>query len=914
MTTRSAVLSSFFAFVAAACGAVASPPPAPERKLTVSTELVSFALRNGARVLLASDDTTDLVLVAARYDVGAIDDPPGKQGLAHLAEHLVFLSREGDRRLDSQLGEVALGYNAYTTLDVTHYYSIARETELAALLAVEARRMAPGACNSITPEDFAREREVVLNELRTRHRRGDITPLLMETIYPAGHPYRRNVGGDETQVASITQDEVCAFVAQYYVPAQATFVITGNASKSQVEVALDATVGASRGRPPSARKRPPAAVKQPSVTRRAPVDSARVVMSWPLPPMLTRERAAASMAMKQLSRRVGAQVSKHDLALSVEVSTSGGEFAPVAVVALQLTDSTKPEDAIAAVRTAIGKLGTKDAKHELVSINARTVTELVSGFDSLGGRADRFADYLQLVNGEHGYFVEELERHAKVTDAEIAAAGKRVFDPAAATTLIIVPDTETAAEYQQVGLTFASNMTHETSGHEIPVDPAEAAAPLGVPISKSRLHEARHFTLGNGMDVYLLPSSAVPIVDVRLQFRAGSAAEPDDKAGVAYIAAQMLETDFDRISRSEATDALNFFRVGGEIDVSVDDDNTTFRMVGLEGYSDVLLAGLERMIKVGVYDPDEIENYRKRIAGLLADSDVADFQAHGRALAEAVYGAEHPYARRGFWTADSVRRIDMSAARAFKDRYFVASNASLIITGKFDADLIERHVRYRFGPWPRGDASAHELPSPIGRGSHVGVVNAHRPTLSIDIAYPAPAPGADYAAWLVLEAMLGGRVAGVREEMGASYGMSADLATHRGAGMLVVSGPVDGRRAGAALVAVRRAIDELRADDADFDSSFALARRTVVARLASATNSAGSTGAQLAFTASHRKLPSYLSHLVQEVATLTPKEIRALATRALAPERQSIVLHGPRAAIQAAFTEAGITRARIIGR
>jgi predicted Zn-dependent peptidase len=654
-------------------------------------------------------------------------------------------------------------------------------------------------------------------------------------------------------------------------------------------------------------------VKQPSVTRRAPVDSARVVMSWPLPPMLTRERAAASMAMKQLSRRVGAEVGKRDLALSVEVSTSGGAFAPVAVVALQLTDSAKPEDAVAAVRKAIGKLGTKDAKHELVSINARTVTELVSGFDSLGGRANRFADYLQLVNGERGYFVEDLERHARITDAEIGAAGKRVFDPAAATTLIILPD-DAAGDYQQVGLTFASNMTHETSGHEIPVDPAEAAAPLGVPVSKSRLHEARHFTLGNGMDVYLLPSSAVPIIDVRLQFRAGSAAEPDDKAGVAYIAAQMLETDFDRISRSEATDALNFFRVGGEIDVSVTDDSTTFRLVGLEGYSDVLLAGLERVIKVGVYDQDAIENYRKRIAGLLADSEVADFQAHGRALAEAVYGADHPYARRGFWTADSVRRIDMSAARAFKDRYFVASNGSLIITGKFDADLVERHVRYRFGSWPRGDASAHELPSPAGRGSHVGVVNAHSPTVSIDIAYPAPAPGAEYAAWLVLEAMLGGRVAGVREEMGASYGMSADLATHRGPGMLVVSGPVDGRRAGAGLVAVRQAIEELRAGDADFDSSFALARRTVVARLASATNSAGSTGAQLAFTASHRKLPSYLSHLVQEVATLTPKQVRALAARALAPGRQSIVLHGPRAAIQAAFAEAGLTNARIIGR
>lgn len=901
--------------VVTACGAGLRPPPAPSRKLTVSTELVTFALRNGARVLLASDDTTDMVLVAARYDVGAIDDPPGKHGLAHLAEHLVFLSRDADgRRLDSRLGEVALGYNAYTDLDRTHYYSVARETELAALLDIEARRLAPGACNAITPEDFTREREIVLNELRTRHRRGDVSKLLLDLIYPADHPYNRSVGGDEAEVASITQDEACAFVAQFYVPAQVTVVIAGSASKSQVEAVLNETIGASPGRATSKRTRPPAAVQRRGVTRTAQVDSPRVMVSWPLPPRFSKDRAAASMAMEQLSHRVGAELRDHDWAVSFQVDTAGGEFAPVGVVAVKVSEAGNAKQAVSAILAAAGKLGAKKAEHELVSIHASTVTELVRGFDSLAGRADRFADYLQLVDGRDGYFIEELERHATVTHADIEAVGKRVFDPDLATALIILPETGTAAAYQQVGMTFSSDMTHETTGHEIPVDPAEAAAPLRVPVSKSRLHEARHFTLENGLDVYLLPSSAVPIIDVRLQFRAGSAAEPDDKAGVAYIAGQLLETNFDHISRSEANDALNFFRVGGDIGVSVDDDSTTFHVVGLEGYSDVLLAGLERVVKAGVYDQAKIETFRQRIADQLTDSEVVDFQAHGRALAQAVYGTNHPYARRGFWTPESIRRIDMGAARAFKDRYFVASNAALIVTGKFDADLVERHVRYRFGPWPRGNTGAPELPAAHGKGRRLGVATGAQPTVSIDVAYPTPAPGADYAAWLVLKEMLGGQVVGVREEMGASYGLSASLTTNRGPGMLTVGGPVDRRRAGAALAAVRGAIDEIRAGDAGFETSFALARRTVVARLASSTNSASSTGAQLGFIASYRKLPTHLSQLVEQVATLTPAQVRAVAAKALAPGRQSIVLRGPRASIEAAFAAAGITDATFIGR
>src|ERR1044071_1719948 len=49
--------------------------------------------KNGLRFLVMPDPTTQLLEVDVRYEVGSREDPPGKAGLAHLVEHLMFVQR-----------------------------------------------------------------------------------------------------------------------------------------------------------------------------------------------------------------------------------------------------------------------------------------------------------------------------------------------------------------------------------------------------------------------------------------------------------------------------------------------------------------------------------------------------------------------------------------------------------------------------------------------------------------------------------------------------------------------------------------------------------------------------------------------------------------------------------------------------
>ena len=107
--------------------------------------------KNGLRFVVMPDTTTQLAEIDVRYEVGSREDPPGKAGLAHLVEHLMFQQRPdgpGTKPLMHVLQQATLNLNAYTNWDTTHYMLSARAEMLDALVKVEAMRMYYG-CETI---------------------------------------------------------------------------------------------------------------------------------------------------------------------------------------------------------------------------------------------------------------------------------------------------------------------------------------------------------------------------------------------------------------------------------------------------------------------------------------------------------------------------------------------------------------------------------------------------------------------------------------------------------------------------------------------------------------------------------------------------------------------------------------------
>jgi predicted Zn-dependent peptidase len=234
----------------------------------------------------------------------------------------------------------------------------------------------------------------------------------------------------------------------------------------------------------------------------------------------------------------------------------------------------------------------------------------------------------------------------------------------------------------------------------------------------------------------------------------------------------------------------------------------------------------------------------------------------------------------------------------------------LIVTGKFDPDLVEKHIRYHFEPWPRGKAGTAVTAAAARRGGKsplaIGVAGANAENLSVRVTFPLPAGVSPaHARLLVAAEMVGQQVSSIREEMGASYGFGASLVLNKGPGMLRVSGSVDAPRAGAALTSLLAGLDGLRQGGEDFDINFVIARREVVRQLMADAESSGAVATRLAFVVRHGLPLNYHRKLAAEVARLTSADVRAAIAEHLPPGEARVLLVGARPQLEAAFAGAG---------
>ncbi|NJM34554.1 MAG: insulinase family protein [Rhodomicrobium sp.] len=148
-------------------------------------KVTSFTLDNGLQIVVIEDRRVPVVTHMVWYKIGAIDDPQGKSGLAHLLEHLMFKSFDADapetfaQRM-SRLGAVD---NARTDHDTTSYFQRVAKESLGEVMAIEAKRMSG---LTLREKEVLVERDVVREERRANFE-SDPIKLLAEQLMAALH-------------------------------------------------------------------------------------------------------------------------------------------------------------------------------------------------------------------------------------------------------------------------------------------------------------------------------------------------------------------------------------------------------------------------------------------------------------------------------------------------------------------------------------------------------------------------------------------------------------------------------------------------------------------------------------------------------------------------------------------------------
>ncbi len=887
-------------------------------------------LPNGLRFVVIPDDTTHLVQVDVRYNVGSNQDPPGKAGLAHLVEHMQFQHRleAGDKVLPpifTLLPQIAVFFNAYTNWDTTHYMLGGVKEDLTTLLRLEAARMA-APCQKIPVEEFEREREVVRNEIRQRlgTPEGQIPQILLSEAYPSGHPYEQLIGGNDEQLSSITMSDVCEFLDKYYVPQNATVIVAGNVDHEKVADEIAFAFGEIKkgfdasGKPKEIKidPIPPLNLEYHVVTRELDVPRPSVHVMWAMPERFGKDDQAAQFMIGMTAGNVSAANTDWNFATQVYPQVLGGAHAPLYVLSMELPNMGKLDEALDWVWRSAEKAYRPFEAGMFDKGKNEQKSQFLSDMEPLVARTNTVADMIQFnprvkFDSNQEYLFDELRRIDELDGDRIRSWIKKHVKKSNAVVVVIKPKEGAARGDQRSNLKFSVKSHDKDPDPEI--DPSEALRPLKVPSQKSKLSGAIRYKLGNGMNIVMLPNDKMmPVVAMQLVFNAGSAQEPGSMPGVAGMAARYLNPP---LSTRVGGGIISVFGyLGAQINAGATDDYTVFSVRGLSIYTPQLIKALERWIYVGDYNQESIERAAKRFKTAHKLARVRQNEAYSRELWQAIWGPSHPYTVKGTATVASIGKIGRDELMSFKRKHYSAKNATFIIAGNFKPSEAREMISDTFADWGSGhrDKPVTEPHAARSGAKAIGVIGDDLPQMNVTIAYPAPA-GVDgqAAARLVFTQMLNQKMASIRTELGSTYGMYARRRSMIGPSMYEMGGTVDALRAGEAIRVIREKFATMKDGD-DFNLEFARARRIVLQRLLGASTESNTLVSRLAQMAIYGLNPDYHDKLTKYVAAVSPAQVKALIDAELRPENEVIVLLASKPMLEKAFTEAGINDVKYV--
>src|SRR5512133_3569637 len=210
-----------------------------DKEAVLSIPYEKYTLPNGLTVVLNVDKSDPIAALAVYYHVGSSREVPGKTGFARLFEHMMFQKSEnvGEDQLFKNIQGAGGTLNGYTFQDRTNYYEVVPKNALEMAMWMEADRMG-FLTNTVTKKALVNQQNVVQNEKREsvdNAAYGFNQGLIGKNLYPKGHPYSWTVIGEMKDLTGATVEDVRAFHKKFYVPNNATVVISGDINKEEVK-------------------------------------------------------------------------------------------------------------------------------------------------------------------------------------------------------------------------------------------------------------------------------------------------------------------------------------------------------------------------------------------------------------------------------------------------------------------------------------------------------------------------------------------------------------------------------------------------------------------------------------------------------------------------------------------------------
>jgi zinc protease len=410
-------------------------------------------LPNGLTII-AEQMPVEAVNLNIYLNVGSCVETDAINGMAHFLEHMVFkgTSRLAAGEFERLVEERGAETNAATSQDYTHYYITTAPKDFAALAPLQIDVVTNP---RIPDDDFAREKMVVLEEIRRSHDSSSrrIYQQAIEVAF-AKLPYRRPVLGPEAVIEGVTAQQMRYFHATHYQPTAMTAVAVGNLPVEElIDIVADG-FASQTGTVPTAefvgkKVHPTPEPPFSRIVRKEHIDpslkQARLIMVWRVPGLLDLSETypldilAAILSSGRTSRLVKELREERQLVNSISVSNMSNRIQGLFYLSAQL-----PSENIAQVEQIITEhisrlQTTLVTEAEISRIRRQVANRYIFGTETPSDRADLYG-YYQSIVGDLTPALNYPQQIQSLDATTIQLAARQYLSPSAYGVIAVKPE------------------------------------------------------------------------------------------------------------------------------------------------------------------------------------------------------------------------------------------------------------------------------------------------------------------------------------------------------------------------------------------------------------------------------------------------------------------------------------------
>jgi zinc protease len=790
--------------------------------VTFKIDYEKFTLPNGLGVVFHIDRSDPVVAVSLTAHVGSAREKAGRTGFAHLFEHLLFLESEnlgkgGLDKLSARIG--GSGANGSTNTDRTNYLQTVPKDALEKMLWAEADKLG-WFINTVTDPVLAKEKQVVKNEKRQgvdNNPYGHTSYVIDKALYPGDHPYNWQVIGSLEDLDNATLPDVKEFYRRWYVPNNVTLVVAGDFDPVQAKKWVEKYFSEiKRGEEVKPLQKRPGAVRETVKLYHEDnfANLPELTLNWPTVEDYHPDSYSLAVLAQYLSRGKRAPlyqvlVEAKKLTSNVSMFNSTGELAGQMALSVRAFDGKDLDEVATAVTEAFAKFE-KDgiSDKDLNRIKAGQETQFYNSLSNVLGKGVVLAQY-NIFAGDPGFLEKDIKNILAVTPADVTRVFQKYIKGKNYVATSFVPKGKPTLALE--GSTKAEVVEEKIiPGAEAEVDPSAAATYPKTPSSFDRSVEPPsgpepvvtvpaiwEHKLGNGLRIYGIQNSEVPLVQFEIVMDGGLLLDDINKGGAANMMARMITQGTAKRTPQELEEAIQ--QLGASINVSAGTEDIRVSVNTLARNYDATLALVEEILLEPRWDAKEFDLIKQSTI-----SSIRQQEANPNAVAQnqyslLIYGKDNIRSRNILGTIDSVNAITLDDLKAFYAKSISPSAARLHMVGSLDKAKITGSLNNLATKWAakRVEVPAYATPKAPARSQIYFYDIPDAKQSVVRFGYPAlAATDADFYPAVVMNYILGGGgfasqlTQQLREGKGYTYGINSGFAGTKSAGPFTIASGV----------------------------------------------------------------------------------------------------------------------------